>query len=276
MSSEPQLIPEPAPQLPIDPPFTFAFQPIVDAVAREVVGWEALIRGPWGEPAWQVFNQVSAPDLHLFDQTARLSAVTLAGRLGIEGPLHLNLLPQGLDSYPKTILATIEAAQQAGVPANRIVLEVPEVSIVNDRAHFAVLMKDARALGVRLAIDDFGATFASLTLLDDLEPNQIKLDMRLIRGVDRGGSRQAILRAIRRACYDLKIDVIAEGVETLAEYRFLIGQRVRLFQGYLFAKPAFEAFPPAHFPESSIGEAPKPPARATTSRAAASRSKKRA
>ena len=128
-------------------------------------------------------------------------------------------------------------------------------------------MKDARALGVRLAIDDFGATFASLTLLDDLEPNQIKLDMRLIRGVDRGGSRQAILRAIRRACYDLKIDVIAEGVETLAEYRFLIGQRVRLFQGYLFAKPAFEAFPPAHFPESSIGEAPKPPARATTSRA---------
>jgi EAL domain-containing protein (putative c-di-GMP-specific phosphodiesterase class I) len=169
------------------------------------------------------------------------------------------------------MLATIEAAEQAGISANRIVLEVPEVSIVNDRAHFAVLIEDARALGVRLAIDDFGATFASLTLLDDIEPDQVKLDMRLIRGVDRGGSRQAILRAIRRACYDLKIDVIAEGVETLAECQFLTGQRVRLFQGYLFAKPAFEAFPPVQFPETSSAEATKPPARAT-----ASRSKKRA
>jgi len=271
MNADSQLVPEPAPLLAVDPHFTFAFQPIVDAVAREVVGWEALIRGPWGEPAWQVFNQVSAADLHLFDQTARLSAVALAGRLGIEGSLHLNLLPQGLDSYPKAMLATIEAAEQAGISANRIVLEVPEVSIVNDRAHFAVLIKDARALGVRLAIDDFGATFASLTLLDDIEPDQVKLDMRLIRGVDRGGSRQAILRAIRRACYDLKIDVIAEGVETLAECQFLTGQRVRLFQGYLFAKPAFEAFPPVQFPETSSAEATKPPARAT-----ASRSKKRA
>jgi len=276
MSVEPKLIPESAPTLASDPPFTFAFQPIVDTVAHQVVGWEALIRGPWGEPAWQVFNQVSAPDLHLFDQTARVSAVALAGRLGIDGPLHLNLLPQSLDSYPKSILATIEAAQQAGIPANHIVLEVPEISIVNDRAHFAILMKDARALGVHLAIDDFGATFASLTLLDDLEPNQIKLDMRLIRGVDRGGSRQAILRAIRRACYDLKIDVIAEGVETLAEYRFLIGQRVRLFQGYLFARPAFEAFPAVNFPEAPSAETPKPAARVPTSRPAASRSKKRA
>jgi EAL domain-containing protein (putative c-di-GMP-specific phosphodiesterase class I) len=276
MSVDPQLIPEPAAQFPVDPPFTFAFQPIVDIVIREVVGWEALIRGPWGEPAWQVFNQVSAPNLHLFDQTARISAVALAGRLGIDKALHLNLLPQSLDSYPKSILATLEAAQEAGIPANRIVVEVPEVDIIHDRAHFAVLIKDARALGVRLAIDDFGATYASLTLLDDLEPDQIKLDMRLIRGVERGGARQAILRAIRRACYDLKIEVVAEGVETPNEYQFLVGQRVRLFQGYLFAKPAFEAFTPVNFPEPSAGEAPRPAARATSPRIAASRSKKRA
>jgi EAL domain-containing protein (putative c-di-GMP-specific phosphodiesterase class I) len=271
MSADSQLVPESAKLLASDPPFTFALQPIVDTVAREVVGWEALIRGPWGEPAWQVFNQVSAPDLHLFDQTARIAAVALAGRLGIDGALHLNLLPQSLDSYPKSILATIEAAQQAGIAAHRVVLEVPEAEIIHDRAHFAVLLKEARALGVRLAIDDFGATFASLTLLDDLEPDQIKLDMRLTRGVDRGGPRQAILRAVRRACYDLKIDVVAEGVETLAEYQFLAGQRIRLFQGYLFAKPAFEAFPAVNFPEAPSGEATKPPARAT-----AARSRKRA
>ena len=250
-----------ADQHPVDPAFSFAFQPVVDATAQKVVAWEALIRGTWDEPAWQVLNQVSPLQLHLFDQTARATAVALAARLGIDRPLHLNFLPQSLDSYPRSILSTLEAARQAGIAATDIVLEVPEAEVVDDRAHFAALMRDVRALGVRLAIDDFGASHASLTLLDDLDPDQIKLDMRLIRGVERPGPRQAILRAIRRACYDLDIDVIAEGVETSAEYHFLTSQKIRLFQGYLFARPAFEAFPSAHFPEAAPVAAALPPAR---------------
>ena len=241
-----------------DPAFSFAFQPIVDAVAHKIVAWEALIRGTWDEPAWQVLNQVSPLRLHLFDEAARASAVALAARLGINRPLHLNLLPQALESNPKSLLHTIEAARQAGVPPDRIVIEVPEASVVEDRTRFASLIRDARALGIRLAIDDFGATWAALTLLDDLEPDQIKLDMRLIRSVDRPGPRQAILRAIRRACYDLKIEVIAEGVETLAEFSFLAGQRIRFFQGYLFARPAFESLPDAHFPEPVEAAPPRP------------------
>jgi EAL domain-containing protein (putative c-di-GMP-specific phosphodiesterase class I) len=260
-----------------DPAFSFAFQPIVDAAAHKIIAYEALIRGPWDEPAWQVLNQVSPLRRHLFDQSAHNAAIALAARLGIEHPLQLNFLPQTLDASPKAVLATIEAARQAGLPPDRIVVEVPESEVVVERNRFASLLRDVRSLGVRLAIDDFGATYASLTLLDDLDPDQIKLDMRLIRGVDRPGPRQAILRAIRRACYDLDIDVIAEGVETLAEYQFLAGQRIRLFQGYLFARPTFEALPPVHFPETASASAPIPPARATASRpAAAARSKKRA
>lgn len=256
-----------------DPAFSFAFQPIVDAVSRKIVGCEALIRGPWDEPAWQVLNQVSPPRLPTFDQIARVSAIEMAVRLGIEYPLHLNFLPRTLDSAPKAILATVEAARHAGIPADRIVIEVPETEVIVDRTRFAALLRDARALGVRLAIDDFGATYASLTILDDLEPDQIKLDMRLIRSVDRPGPRQHILRAIRRACYDLDIDVVAEGVETTAEYQFLIGQRVRLFQGYLFAKPAFEMVPPVHFPQTASSNGSIPPA---SSRSSLARSKKQA
>jgi EAL domain-containing protein (putative c-di-GMP-specific phosphodiesterase class I) len=259
-----------------DPAFSFAFQPVVDAVAHKVVAYEALIRGPWDEPAWQVLNQVSPLRRHLFDSSAHDAAIALATRLGIEHPLHLNFLPQTLDASPKAVLATIETARQAGLPPDRIVLEIPETDIVVERNRFAALLKDVRALGVRLAIDDFGATWASLTLLDDLDPDQIKLDMRLIRGVDRPGPRQAILRAIRRACYDLDIDVIAEGVETAAEYQFLSGQRIRLFQGHLFARPTFEALPLPQFPEPASASAPLPPARATGSRSAAARSRKRA
>lgn len=259
-----------------DPTYSFAFQPIVDAVAHKVVACEALIRGPWDEPAWQVLNQISAERLHLFDQEARTAAIELAGRLGVEYPLHLNFLPRTLDLTPKAVLATIEAARQAGIPPEHIILEVPEAEVIVERTRFAALFRDARSLGVGLAIDDFGATYASLTILDDLDPDQIKLDMRLIRGVERPGPRQAILRAARRACYDLNIDVIAEGVETLAEFQFLAGQRIRLFQGYLFARPAFEALPPVHFPETETVAAHIPPTRAVGARATAagSRAKK--
>ena len=261
------------PHHPADPAFSFAFQPIVDGVSEKVVAYEALIRGTWDEPAWQVLNQVSPLRLHPFDQILRSCAVALAARLGIDVPLHLNFLPQSLESWPKSVLTTLDAAREAGLDPDRIVLEVPEAAVVDNRSHFAALMKESRALGVRLAIDDFGASYASLTLLDDLGPDQIKLDMRLIRSVDRPGPRQHILRAIRRACYDLKIEVVAEGVETLAEYNFLLGQRFRLFQGYLFARPAFEAFPPVHFPQL---EEALPPARpvATARPALVPRSKK--
>lgn len=256
-----------------DPAFSFAFQPIVDTVAHKIIAYEALIRGPWDEPAWQVLNQVSPLRLHVFDQTARSAAIALAGRLNLEHPLHLNFLPQTLDASPKSLLATVDAARQAGIAPDRLVLEVPESEVVVERHRFAAILREVRSLGVRLAIDDFGATYGSLTLLDDLDPDQIKLDMRLIRGVDRTGPRQAILRAIRRACYDLDIDVIAEGVETATEHQFLTGQRIRLFQGYLFAKPGFEALPEPNFPD--VEEAHLPPARATAARPAA-RSGKRA
>lgn len=258
-----------------EPAYSFAFQPIVDALSHKVVACEALIRGPWDEPAWQVLNQVSPLRLHAFDQEARGAAIALAVQLGLEHPLHLNFLPRTLDVLPKTVLTTIEAARDAGLSPERIVLEVPESEVIVERTRFAALLREVRSLGVRLAIDDFGATYASLTILDDLDPDQIKLDMRLIRSVDRPGPRQAILRAIRRACYDLEIDVIAEGVETLAEYQFLAGQRIRYFQGYLFARPAFEALPPVEFPEDRAAAEHLPPVGARAV-GAGSRSKKRA
>lgn len=259
-----------------EPAFTFAFQPIVDAVAGQIIAYEALVRGPWDEPAWQVLNQIPPLHFHRFDQSAHAAALSLAARLGIDHPLHLNFLPRTLDTSPRAVLATIDAARKAGISPGRIVLEVPETDIIVDRTRFASLLKDARAQGVRLAIDDFGATYASLTILDDLDPDQIKLDMRLIRGVERTGPRQSILRAIRRACYDLEIDVIAEGVETLAEYQFLAGQRIRFFQGYLFARPAFEALPPANIPETTPASGPIPPRSAAPPPATPARSKKRA
>ncbi|HEX3987551.1 MAG TPA: EAL domain-containing protein [Acidobacteriaceae bacterium] len=237
-----------APQPPADPTFSFAFQPIVDAVAGEVSGFEALIRGTWDEPAWQVLQQVPPQRLNQFDQAARGEAISLAARLGVKGNLHLNFLPNALQDSPKTILTTIDHAHRVGLPIHRIVLEVQERDVSQNPSEFADLMREVRGLGIQLAIDDYGGGGTGLNLLADLDPDQIKLDMGLIRGIERHGPRQSIVRAIVSLCADLDIAVVAEGVETVPQFSWLAANHVRLFQGYLFARPAFEAFPTATFP----------------------------
>jgi EAL domain-containing protein (putative c-di-GMP-specific phosphodiesterase class I) len=234
-----------------DPNFTFAFQPIVDTKAREVLSYEALIRGPSNQPAYQILHQVPGDRMHLFDEKARTEAISLATRLGITCDLNLNFLPRSLYASTTAVLSTIEAANRNRLPISRIVLEVTEGEVIVDTAHFAELINEYRGLGVKLAIDDFGAGYSGLNLLVNFQPDQIKLDMFLVRGIDGHGPRQAIVRAIDQVCGDLGIDVIAEGVETIEEHEWLANHGVRLFQGYLFAKPGFESFPPVHYPESS-------------------------
>ena len=232
-----------------DPSFTFAFQPIVDANAREVFSHEALIRGPSHEPACRILGQVSADRLLEFDQKARIEAIGMAVRLGIVSRLNLNFMPQSLHSRA-AILTTLEAADRFHLPINRLVLEVTEGAVIDDQAQFAEVINEYRGLGLKVAIDDFGAGYSGLNLLTDFQPDQIKLDMKLVRGIEHHGPRQAIVHAIDQVCRDLGIDVIAEGVETVEEYAWLANEGVRLFQGYLFAKPAFESFPSVHYPEN--------------------------
>jgi blue light- and temperature-responsive anti-repressor len=230
-----------------DPIFTFAFQPIVDANTREVFSYEALIRGPGNEPASQVLRQVAADRQFAFNQKARISAIDLAMQLGISCHLNLNFRPGSLDSTSESILTTLEAASRADLPIKRVVLEVMEGEIIDDHAHFRELINAYRGRGLKVAIDDFGAGYSGLNLLADFQPDQVKLDMRLITGIERCGPRQAIVRAITQICFDLGIDVIAEGIETEDEYAWLTSQGIHMFQGYLFAKPGFESFPPVHY-----------------------------
>lgn len=234
-----------------DRDFTFAFQPIVDVASRHIFSYEALIRGMRNEPANQLLERVPVKQLHALDRQARVGAISLAARLGIECHLNLNFLPGSLYSSETSILSTLEAADVNHLPIDRIVLEVTESEAIDDQLHFAALVNEYRGIGVKIAIDDFGAGYAGLNLLADFQPDLIKLDVKLVRGIERHGPRQAIVRAIGQACYDLGIDVIAEGVETVEEYTWLERDGVRLFQGYLFAKPGFESLPPVRFPHST-------------------------
>ena len=230
------------------PIFSYAFQPIVDTVACEVFSYEALIRGPVGESAWSVLGRVPLAQKYIFDRDSRVAAIALAARLGMNCRLNLNFLPQGLYLCADSVSAALEAAARNGFPVERIVLEVTEEEVIDDQANFSARLNEFRRQGVSVAIDDFGAGHAGLNLLADFQPDQIKIDMTLVRGIDRHGPRQAIVRAVIQVCADLGVDVIAEGIETLAEYSWFSEHGVRLFQGFLFARPGFECLPPVHYP----------------------------
>lgn len=227
----------------MSPAFSYAFQPIVDADSGTPLAHEALIRGPQGQSAASVLAAVEPAAMHRFDRDARTAAIGLAGRLGLSGLLSLNFLPQALETLPDAIESMLSAATRAGIPLRSLILEVTEGEVIHDTARLARELNAYRARGLRLAIDDFGAGYSGLNLLADFQPDIVKLDMKLVRGIDASGPRQAIARAVIQACDDLGIETIAEGVETEAEYRWFRRIGVRLYQGYLFGRPAFEQLP---------------------------------
>jgi blue light- and temperature-responsive anti-repressor len=234
------------------PAISFAFQPIADIESRTVFAYEALVRGVGGESAGAVLSAVPRDGLHYFDHRARIGAVTLAGRLGLRTKISLNVLPGSLDALPTSLDALIERAQRVGIATEQLLLEVTEGEVIQRPKEFVQLLNRYRAQGVRLAIDDFGAGYSGLNLLADFQPDLIKLDMHLVRDIDRAGPRQAIARGILQVCDDLGIEVIAEGVETIGEYRWFRRTGVRLFQGYLLGRPAFESLDLPNFPELTL------------------------
>lgn len=246
----PEHLGRPAAPEPPWPGCRYAFQPIVDHVSRAVFSYEALMRSADGGPPGPVFDAVQPGQRHRFDELTRQQAVASAAALGLPRHLHLNCLPAGLLADPWLLEGTLEEAARHGLTPDRLIVEMTESEVIDDPARFAGIFDHYRARGLRVAIDDFGAGYSGLNLLAAFQPDQVKVDMNLVRGIESHGPRQAIVRAILQCCTDLGIDVIAEGVETPAEYAWFAAEGVRLFQGWLFGRPALEALPPPTWPGS--------------------------
>lgn len=228
----------------LDFDFTMAFQPIVDVAAGRVFAQEALVRGSNGEGAGAVLARVTDANRYRFDQACRVKAVQLAARLGIDSHLSINFLPNAVYRPELCIRTTLEAAETYGFPHARIIFEVTEGEQVADHAHLLGIFQEYKRLGFLTAIDDFGAGYSGLNLLAEFQPDIIKLDMALIRGIDSNRPRRAIVRGIVQVCDELGIRVIAEGIETAEELKPLRDFGITLFQGYHFARPLFEGLAP--------------------------------
>ena len=229
--------------------FTMAFQPIVNVRERTVLAYESLVRGLDGTGAGALLAQVNDTNRYSFDQACRVKSVTLAAQLGISCFLSINFMPNAVYQAATCIRATLEAARVNNFPADRIIFEVSESEEFVDKEHLKNIMGEYRRKGFKTAIDDFGAGYSGLHLLTEFQPDFLKLDMALLRGIDQDKVKQVIVQGMVGVARALSLQVVAEGVETTGELGYLRSIGIDLFQGYLFARPAVEALPTVQWPD---------------------------
>ncbi len=221
-------------------PFTMAFQPIVDLDESRIDAYEALVRGPAGEGAAHVLNQVSPENAYAFDQACRVKAIELAARLGIDRQLSINFLPNAVYEPRACIQATLKAAARTGFRLDRLTFEILETEIVNRTGHLLNIISEYRKHGFKVALDDFGTAHSGLLRLAELKPDVVKIDRQLVQDCDKDSTRLAILAGIIRIGADVGTKVIMEGVERRDEVDALHSVGARFIQGFYFAKPTFE------------------------------------
>ena len=218
------------------------YHPIVKWSTREVHGWEVLIRTR--EPSL-------ARPLELFEAAERLGRAQELGRairaavamtcgsLRQAELLYVNLHPRDLDDP-----SLYSGQEPLAKFAHKVVLEVSERSSLDMIKDARKRIANLRELGYRIAMDDLGAGHAGLATFAQLEPDVVKIDMALVRGSDREPIRRKLIRSISELCGDLKMPVVTEGIETIAERDAVTGAGCDLLQGYLFGKPEAEMLPP--------------------------------
>jgi EAL domain-containing protein (putative c-di-GMP-specific phosphodiesterase class I) len=226
--------------------FTFAFQPIVNAKTREIISFEALVRGPAGELSADVFARVPRENLYRFDQACRSKAIHLAKRLNIRTRLNINLFPNAIHRTGLNIRATLQASMKEGFPIENIVFEISEAEKIENYPGIIEVFKSYREFGFQTAIDDFGTGYSGLRMLAEYQPNYIKLDRNLIADIHEDSIKQTIVRGVGVICKQLSIELMAEGVELAEEYQWLREAGINLFQGFYFARPSFEALTDIH------------------------------
>jgi EAL domain-containing protein (putative c-di-GMP-specific phosphodiesterase class I) len=217
---------------------TMAFQPIVDVEKRTVFAHEALVRGADGSSARDILASVDAGNQYAFDQACRVKALECAAAANLPAMVSINFMPNAVYNPEHCLRTTLAAAERLNWPLSKVIFEVTEHEEITDHSHLLSILETYRARGFLTAIDDFGAGYAGLNLLADFQPDLLKLDIGLIRGIDTDNVRQRIVRHMVRLCEDIAVRIIGEGVETLGESTALRDLGVYLQQGYLFARPA--------------------------------------
>jgi len=212
-----------------------AYQPIV-LPSGKLYAYEALVRSeePTMRGAGELLDMAEGLDALIpFGRAIRAKAGKFAAETAGKHYLFVNLHAD--DLLDDMLTARDEPLAQV---APAVVLEITERAALHDIVEAKVKMEELRSMGFRIALDDLGAGYAGLTTFADLRPEVVKLDMALVRDIDKESMKRKLVKSVIEVSRDIGTVVVGEGVETEAERDTLIDLGCHLLQGYLFGKPA--------------------------------------
>jgi EAL domain-containing protein (putative c-di-GMP-specific phosphodiesterase class I)/CheY-like chemotaxis protein len=224
-----------------------ALQPVVAMGRRRVIAYEALVRSTHptlGRPDLLI---AAAEELGRLDDLGRKIRATVAARMS-EAPSEVDIL---VNLHPEDLAdpELYDPAAPLSAHAARVILEITERASLDQIKDVQERIAALRKLGYRIAVDDLGAGYGSLSAMALIRPDLVKIDMSLVRNVHADPVRMRMIKSIGQMCQQLGTPWLCEGVETVEELHALVDNGVDLVQGYLLGRPllAMESPPAALF-----------------------------
>ncbi len=227
--------------------FEIYLQPKCKLSTGEIIGAEALVR--WNHPTRGVLlpgafvpifernGFIMKMDVYVWEQVYALIRGWM-DRHGGQPPLPVSMNISRVDIYNPALVNTLCAlSDRYGVPRRYIELEITESAYAEDPKLLSELIATLRSKGFTVEMDDFGSAYSSLNMLKEIQVDLLKLDMRFLYGSDTEGRGGTILSSVVRMARYLQLPIVAEGVETVEQARFLVSIGCTLGQGFLFYKP---------------------------------------
>lgn len=216
-----------------------AIQPILSASDQQVVAFECLLRSSHSVLSGPLSVLKAAERHGQLSEVAGVVAQRAVGwmkRLPGDTRLFMNLHPDELADAD----GMISRLEPLSPWADRVVLEITERSRLQGLDHWETAVERVTDLGFSIAVDDLGAGYSSLSVLAELQPKYVKVDMSIVRGVDSDPRKRRLIDLLCRFAKATDAQLVAEGVETQEESDALMSCGVDFLQGYLFGRPSFE------------------------------------
>jgi len=218
------------------------FQPVMDMTDGTILGYEGLIRGPADSLLHSPVNLFSAAaqqGLALeIEMLSRQIVLAEFAAQNLPGKLFLNISPEVLIHPDFKNGETLTYLTSLGIDPKRVIIEITENQPTYDFDNMRNALLHYRSMGFQIALDDLGEGFSSLRLWSELRPDYVKIDMHFVQGVNSDPLKQQFLRSIQSIALSSGTQVIAEGIETDAEFRVVRDIGISCGQGYFIARPA--------------------------------------
>jgi EAL domain-containing protein (putative c-di-GMP-specific phosphodiesterase class I) len=224
------------------------FQPIVELRRRQVLGYEALSRGPAGsvyQMPLRLFEMAAEADLVFeLDRKCRRRALLSAAALPENAKLFVNVFPSAMYDPEFQGAALVELVEAHGLSPDRVVLEITEKAAIENYDVFREALVELKRHGFSIAVDDVGAGYSGLEKIANLDPRYLKFDRELVRNIDSSYIRREMTRALKAFADRIGSTIIAEGIEREGELSALLELGIEYGQGFLLGRPASAFLPP--------------------------------